>query len=295
MEIVMVMKSHAEYIFDLPLKGIAKLLRYFNRKSHFTQSSIQSDSETTRYSKIVWKFINSEKSFKRFRRQYDYRIILEHVDFKLGKRYIDKITEISPSFFVNNFHLIKNDLVGSPRVYRYRGIGTISPTTLRYVSVMLEIKKIFNANRPIKIAEIGIGYGGQFVILDEFMEVESYSGFDLPQVLKLSDKFISSVSNNHKFIAKDIYNIKKEDFDLVISNYAFSELPIQIQREYLEKVIFHSKMGYMIMNSGNLDITGRSKGKIGLDELNQSINGLEVLKESPLTGPDNYLLVWGRN
>jgi putative sugar O-methyltransferase len=160
---------------------------------------------------------------------------------------------------------------------------------------MLEIKKIFNANRPIKIAEIGIGYGGQFVILDEFMEVESYSGFDLPQVLKLSDKFISSVSNNHKFIAKDIYNIKKEDFDLVISNYAFSELPIQIQREYLEKVIFHSKMGYMIMNSGNLDITGRSKGKIGLDELNQSINGLEVLKESPLTGPDNYLLVWGRN
>lgn len=295
MEIVMRMKSLTEYILDLPFKVTAKLLRYFHPRSQFTQSSIQSDSETTRYSKMVSKFIKSEKSFKTFRRQYDYRLILEHVDFRLGKKYFEKVKEIYPSFFVDNFHLIKNDLVGSPRVYRYEGIGTISPTTLRYVSVMLEIKKFFNVNRPIKIAEIGVGYGGQFVILDEFMEVESYSGFDLPQVLQLSDKFISRVSNNRKFIAKDIYNIQKEDFDLVISNYAFSELPIQIQREYMEQVISHSKMGYMIMNSGNLNVTGRSNGKIGLGELKDSIKGLEILQEKPLTGPDNYLLVWGRD
>jgi putative sugar O-methyltransferase len=160
---------------------------------------------------------------------------------------------------------------------------------------MLELKKLFDLKGPIKVAEIGIGYGGQFVLINEFMNVESYSAFDLPQVLELSEKFISSVSKTDNFVKKDIYNVESEPFDLLISNYAFSELPIHIQREYVEKIISRAKMGYMIMNSGKTDLTGRSAGKISLSELQDSITGLEVLQEIPLTGADNYLLVWGRS
>jgi putative sugar O-methyltransferase len=216
------------------------------------------------------------------------------VDFELGRDYVNKIQSIEPEFLLKNYVSIKNDSIGKPRLYRFSGCGTISPTTLRYISVMLELKKLFKLETPIKVAEIGIGYGGQFAIINEFMNVQSYSAFDLPQVLELSEKFISSVSSTHNFVKKDIYNVESEQFDLLISNYAFSELPIHIQREYVEKIISRAKMGYMIMNSGKTDLTGRSAGKISLSELQYKITGLEVLQEIPLTGPDNYLLVWGR-
>lgn len=295
MNFLMYLKSYSEFVLDLPLRLKEVLSRHINRRSKFTKSTDQSDSEITRYSNMIWKFIENEKIFNRFRRNFYYRQILEHVDFDLGRDYLSKIQSIESSFFPNYYDSIKNDKIGRPRLYRFNGCGTFSPTTLRYVSVMLELKKLFNFKGPIKVAEIGIGYGGQFAIINEFISVENYSAFDLPQVLVLSEKFISLVSPTDNFVKKDIYNVESEQFDLIISNYAFSELPIHIQREYVEKIISRAKMGYMIMNSGKTDLTGRSAGKISLSELQNSINGLEVLQEIPLTGPDNYLLIWGRS
>jgi len=293
MNFLMYLKSYSEFILDLPHRIKAIASRRINRRSKFTQSNDQSDSEITRYSRTIWKFIENEKAFNKFRRNFYYRQILEHVDFELGKDYLSKIQSIEPSFLPNNYDSIKNDKIGKPRRYRFKDCGSISPTTLRYVSVMLELEKLFDLKGPIKVAEIGIGYGGQFVLINEFLNIESYSAFDLPQVLELSEKFISSVSLSDKFVKKDIYNFESEQFDLLISNYAFSELPIHVQREYVEKIISRARMGYMIMNSGKTDFTGRSAGKISLSELQKSITGLKVLQEIPLTGPDNYLLVWG--
>ncbi len=294
MNFLMNLKSYIEFVLDLPLRLKEGLSRQIIGRSKFTKSNDQSDSEITQYSKMIWKFIKNERTFNKFRRNFYYRQILEHVDFALGRDYLRKIESIEPSFLPKNYVLIKNDNIGKPRLYKFSGCGTISPTTLRYISVMLELKKLFQFEAPIKVAEIGIGYGGQFVIINEFMNIQSYSAFDLPQVLELSEKFISSVSSTHNFVKKDIYNVEPEQFDLLISNYAFSELPIHIQREYVEKIISRAKMGYMIMNSGKSDLTGRSAGKISLSELQDKITGLEVLQEIPLTGPDNYLLVWGR-
>jgi putative sugar O-methyltransferase len=294
MNFLMYLKSYSEFVLDLPHRLRAIASRRINKRSKFTQSNDQSDSEITRYSKIIWGFNESEKRFRRFRRYYNYRLILEHVDFNLGKLYLNRINSISPSFLSNNIQLIKNDTIGRPRKYQYPIAGSISPTTLRYIAVMLEIKELFKLKGPVSVAEIGIGYGGQFAIFDSFLEIEKYSAFDLPQVLELAERYIELVSSTDKFVKKDIYNIKPEKFDLIISNYAYSELPIHIQREYLEKLISESKMGFMIMNSGKSDLTGRSKGKISLKELQESIGTSEVLEEIPLTGPDNYLLIWGR-
>jgi len=48
---------------------------------------------------------------------------------------------------------------------------------------------------------------------------------------------------------KDILLINK-NWDLYISNYAFSELPSKLQEIYFERVIPNSKEGYMTINSG---------------------------------------------
>ena len=47
------------------------------------------------------------------------------------------------------------------------------------------------------------------------------------------------------------------------------------------------------MNSGRENLTGRSEGKITLNELKELIPNLTVLEESPKTSDDNYLVTWG--
>ena len=82
-------------------------------------------------------------------------------------------------------------------------------------------------------------------------------------------------------------------FDFAISNYAFSELPKTIQEIYLRTVLAKSKSGYMIMNSGLTNYTGRGEGKLSLDEIRKHLPNSVVVQENPLTSKDNYILIWG--
>jgi phospholipid N-methyltransferase len=84
------------------------------------------------------------------------------------------------------------------------------------------------------------------------------------------------------------------NYDLVISNYAFSELPSQLQIRYIEKILSRSKRGYLTMNTGKTDAS-RDQNKLTLEDLRGYLPEFEVLNEVPLTSPNNYLIVWGRN
>jgi hypothetical protein len=48
----------------------------------------------------------------------------------------------------------------------------------------------------------------------------------------------------------------------------------------------------MLMNSGFGNSTGRSDGKISVEELRKYIPNLVVSEEFPKTSPDNYLVTW---
>jgi hypothetical protein len=62
--------------------------------SVFSRNGVQSDSESTLYRDSVRKITGSEEYFKKFRRFYNYREILEHVNYSLGKNYLEKIEEL---------------------------------------------------------------------------------------------------------------------------------------------------------------------------------------------------------
>ena len=191
--------------------------------------------------------------------------------------------------------LNRNDSVGSPRSYMYPEFEKISPTTLRYIAVALDINKEMDIKRIHKIVEIGAGYGGQAAILDKFIPNLEYFIFDLPLVQKLIDKYLSSLGMRNFTHLSLADSMENREFDLVISNYAFSELPRNLQIEYLERVLLKSKNGYLIMNSGRGNATGRSSGKLSLKELSERIPGLLVKEEIPLTSPDNYVIYWRAN
>ena len=291
--------SESAYLLGLH-KGQDLLLRVRNRlrRSGISKRSIVrnldgSDSQETFYVAAVRKINTSPKRFKEFRRYFDYREILEHVGYEQGLSYINRIAQLDKTILNDMDKFKKNDLVGNPRRYTYYNFGRFSPTTIRYVSVATELKVIFQNRIPERVVEIGAGYGGQYLVLQEFFKISEYSIFDLPEVQQLISNYLqkSFSLNNVKFAELESFHTEYDS--LVISNYAFSELPRKLQIEYIEKVLGKCKFGYLIMNSGISNQTGRSAGKLSLEELKGLLPPFEILEEIPSTGPDNYVIVWG--
>ena len=99
--------------------------------------------------------------------------------------------------------------------------------------------------------------------------------------------FLLRGSYQTTFINKEV----PSNYDLVISNYAFSELPKDLQTVYIDKVLKKSKRGYLTMNSG---WGGHfSDGKLSAIELLNQLPNIKFLEEYPLTYKYNYIVVWG--
>jgi putative sugar O-methyltransferase len=281
---------------DLHLRAWNLLLRLIGKKSLFSSDSTTSDSDSTYYSRFVDSAISSEAVFKDFRRNFHYRQILEHVNYSLGFEYLSKLSNQSIQDLKRFPDVVALSSVGSPRRFYFKGLGLISPTLIRYEYVGQELQKYFGDSIGKNVVEIGVGFGGQYAVLINSQEIDKYTMYDLPQVMKLTYKVLKSAGvESSKIIVGDINDPRIQGCDLVISNYAFSELPQGIQRRYIKGVMVNSRRGYLIMNSGKTDISGRSSGKYTLEGLRKVLPAFEVLEEDPLTGPDNYVIIWGHN
>ena len=198
--------------------------------------------------------------------------------------------------------MARNDKVGCPDLFKFC-FGSVSGSSLRYCKVYLEIKSLFDMQGINNIVEIGGGYGGQALIFDTLHKpLIKYRVFDLPVVTKLIERYINSYYLNSSFSASDINSLSKvEDFDLVISNYAFSELPRKLQEIYMNKIILNSRCGYLTMNTGLVKksekITSSDKQlrRYTSEELIEIIPGAKLINEIPLTSRNNYIIIWGFN
>ena len=143
----------------------------------------------------------------------------------------------------------------------------------------------------LKICEIGVGYGGQArIIFAKFPKVASYAFVDLQSALNLSKKYLSHFSDiSAKMDFYTLDNLGKNDYDLVISNYAFSELNRTIQELYLQAIIHRSKHGYITYN----EISGDELASYKIGEYEKIIHkNIKILEENPLTHPLNRIVVW---
>tara|TARA_A100001015_G_scaffold319963_1_gene444685 strand:- start:360 stop:1274 length:915 start_codon:yes stop_codon:yes gene_type:complete len=303
----MIKKIFNKLIYIFQIKYINFI--YFSvEKIGSTNHSVS--SKLNHYIYIVNKLYKSDRLFKNFKRSVLYKEVLEHVTYSLAEKYLTALKEDYPEF-LNEANLslaLENDKVGNPEIFNFK-IQTIneekndkknlmiSGPSLRYLFVYCHIYQ----NLQLKIdtdfiAEIGGGYGGQALIFDRFMDYKRYTIFDLPSVNKLSKKYLNSYYLNNSFETMDINEFEgSKKFDLVISNYAFSELPRELQKIYLNKVILNSKSGYMTMNTGN-DLDFKTKtSKYRASELLKLIKNSKIIQENPITSEKNYILIWGDN
>lgn len=273
------------------------LFRYYCKKliSGERKTSI---SDNAAYPVICYMASRHEHIFRGFRRNAVYNDILEHVSRDQGQEYLEVIDKNQQVRFgqVDWDNFSKNDLYGNPQMFSYKVSGhdrILSPTTIRYAKVLQDIVTLFDTSKMKSIAEIGVGYAGQCRLLTSYLSnIESYTLFDLPEVLELARRYLGKYGKNItgkvKFVDGTSINVD-ENYDFIISNYAFSELIRSVQDSYLEKVILRSRAGYMTWNTLSCEeLDGYS-----LNELLEKIPGSSTIAEEPSTKTNNCIIIWG--
>jgi FkbM family methyltransferase len=250
---------------------------------------MNSISDTNDYKEFCTIATQNDEVFKSFKINPTYNGILEHVSYEQGLLYLQYLNNNFPEFIEKIELFKKNDLLGSPKTYIYENIGRISPTTLRYIKVLSDLKNLFGDLSGKKIIEIGVGYGGQCFILNQLFNIKEYVLVDLDEALLLSKKYLSNLGVEHRVLKIDEIDNLDEDFDLVISNYAYSELSRELQEIYYDKIIKKSKNGYFTFNFIS-DIFGINS--FSYEEVVEKFSekNLQILTEYPETFENNKII-----
>lgn len=268
--------SNQSLIWDLPKK-----------KNSLADHETSSISDKDGYREICELAAKNEDVRGRFKRNREYRLILEHVTAEQGKSYLSLISHNQE--IMKNLTEISSREEGGPLTYTFGGLGKISPTQIRYAKVLNDLNILFGDLSQMKIAEIGIGNGGQAIHLLNYYKEISYFGYDLGPILELSSILIKGFNPDFTITMFDGANPNPQNVDLIISNYAFSELNLKTQEMYLEKLISNSKKGYMVYN--HIHPVGSSS--ISAVDFAKRIPGAEIFQEIPLTFKGNVLVAWG--
>jgi len=247
------------------------------------------DINYNRYLEICRGAVKDARLFNNFKNQKEYVKVLEHVTYEQGLAYLNYIKSNFPYILDFMEKIAENDKIGNPRKFWYKEIDMfMSPTTLRYSKVLVDLIENFGRLDGLDIVEIGCGYGGQCAVIHDFSIPASYTLVDLPDVLLLAEKFLKK-----RGIEKVILNIPQEvgakKYDLCISNYAFTELTRDYQQLYNEKIIQKSRMGYMTCN-----YFGQRKAETAMTkkEVLSLKDNHKILPEVPLTAPNNLIYIW---
>jgi len=245
-------------------------------------------SDNQAYPNVCLQASNDYRYFNYFRRDPVYNQVLEHVTEQEGQAYMNEI-EKYPEIYSAMDIFRENDLWGNPIVFEYGEVGNISPTTLRYIKVLCDLQHFFHTLDNLMIGEIGIGYGGQCRIINSYFKPKTYCLVDIKPSLMLAQRFLDNYILHSTLLYKTMNELERTPVDVLISNYAFTELRRPIQDVYLEKMILPSKKGYITYNEVNpAEFKSYTK-----EELLAMIPHSKIITEVPLTHPKNCIIVWG--
>lgn len=210
-----------------------------------------------------------EAKVEDFKNDWRFRPILEHCPKYIALSHIENVRKNQPDWLNVKW---TNDNIGDPTIQDLNGwYGSTS--TAQYISVLSNLVELFGTLSNLDILEIGGGYGGQALCILDIFKPKSYTILDLPEVNELQRKVIqkSGLMNDITDISF-VNTIPKKKYDLMISNYALSEIPDQ---EPYKKLLKMCKHGYITCNTEFVNLDWAHKMK--------DIDGER---------PTNYILTW---
>lgn len=261
------------------------------RTSNQSEASSLSDNDS--YTTIV--SLASEERWADFRSNVEYKDVLEHVSYTLGSQYLAKLESWRKLQQSCDSELAKHfSKIGNPPVWTFH-VGPkkmrLNTTYLRYLHVARSLEEKFGALDELRVCEIGIGFGGQASVLNDIFNPKLITLFDLPPVLNLAKRFHSNTSPSGCFEYLDGRDPSPVKPDLLISNYAFSELQRTVQSAYLEKVVSAAPRGYMMWNL----LSERHLGGLTLRDFLREIPTATVEDEEPKSFSGNVLVTWDKS
>lgn len=252
-----------------------------NKKTSISDDNIYPDFCKSAY--------ENDSVFNTFRSNPKYLQILEHVSEFEGQQYLNIVKRDNPNLLNHVEKFKTSDSVGSPNKRQFE-IGYFSPTTIRYIKVLSDLINQFGDLSGLDIVEIGCGYGGQAKIIMDVFNVKSYTLIDLKDALDLSKKYLTNVGvDMSKIVFKTMAELEVSEYDLFISNYAYTECDKNVQLEYFDKTIAKTKKGYITANFIN-DIFNLDYLK--KEELLSMINNSYLIEEEPKTHAKNVIILW---
>jgi putative sugar O-methyltransferase len=246
-------------------------------------------SDSDKYLQICTLASEKDSYFAKFRSCREYKDILEHVSKPLGDIYLDFIKADSDIF--ESLEDLVHPEIGNPSVYSFGLKKRVSPTELRYAKILTDLKLVFGSLTNFKITEIGIGFGGQCGQIVQKYSPVSYELVDLPPVLSLAKRYLHAVVPDYFPKYNFNLNFTDNETDLLISNYAFSELERTTQEFYFNNLINKTTRGFVLYNH----ITPLDFGTMTAEKFASRIPGSDLYAEFPLTHPGNVLILWGHN
>jgi putative sugar O-methyltransferase len=246
-------------------------------------------TDVAAYTRVCDQAARDPAVFSSFKRHSNYTPVLEHVTREEGGEYLRIALEQTPSLRSLLDRFRDNDRLGSPQVWDYGEQGAFSATTLRYVKVVSDLITLFGSLDGFQVAEIGCGYGGQCFTIHVASQPRSYTLIDLEPCLRLQSVYLNALGLDHLEFIPAEQPPEQGAFDLVLSNYAFSECTREVQENYLAHILCHARRGYLTCNW----ISPQHFRSLTQDELLAAIPGSKFLPEAPRTAPDNRIWVWG--
>lgn len=277
----------------LPKTKLSAVSSYF-----VVEASRTSLSDTADYIAIVTAAVETEAAFATFKRHPAYSI-LEHLTPACGELYVAAVRQSGCATWLLGepvaSALRQNNYIGAPTLYA-SAAGPLSPTTLRYAKVACDLASLFPL-RQRHVVEIGVGYGGQAQVLVEAMTgVGRITFVDLPAVERLALKYLDRVGLSQRVELQAYHhNASLGEVDLVVSNYAYSELAEFEQERYLRDILRLARRGYLTVNP----FAGHCRWPLDhfVGMLAATGKHVVVANEVPLTwrqGPArNAIVLWG--
>lgn len=208
-----------------------------------------------------------EADLSNFKRDPRLTKIFEHSNLQQAGDYVAIIYEQKKQWL--QFKGWTNDMIGNPKLVYFIPDIEMSASTLQYIGVLSNLITHFGSLDGKRIVEIGGGYGGQARTICDVYKPACYHIIDLYEVTLLQSRYLK------EFDCVDCFTQPTgEEYDLVISNYALSEIPDN--KQYMDEVIMKSKHGYITCNTDFVKLAFEHKR----------------LPDIPSEKATNYILIW---
>ena len=220
------------------------------------------------YVEFCQRAAENDEIFKNFKRDEAYIDVVQTVSYEIGNEYLSYIIKNYPQLESCLTSFLDNDQIGNPELYSYSPYGFFSPTTIRYIKVAGDLIFKFGDLSQMHILEIGGGYGGQCFILKKCTNFASYTLIDIPQANALTKKYLKELKVQNINIFDYKSQLPTNRFDLVISNFAFTECDRNLQLKYINELFKSSSRGYI---TGTITEENRIQNEIKFLSFNEFV------------------------